>query len=100
MSVKRKQVASGKAVTFTPVSGVQWQFGLPGSNFNYAAAVGDGLRSSVVVPLLCWLMRSVPEPPIVVEQLQHNEWIVDPKHGLRSEERRVGKECRSRVWED
>lgn len=71
-----------KAVTFAPANAVQWQFGLPGTNFNYAKEVGDGLRSSVIVPLLTWLMRAVPEPPIIVEQLEGDQWAQDPKHPL------------------
>lgn len=77
----KRRPGSRKAVTFTPQN-VQWQFGLPGTNFNYAKEVGDGLKSSVIVPLLCWLMRAVPEPPIVVEQLTAEQWIINPQHKL------------------
>ena len=83
--MKRKHLArrtGAKAVTFAPASAVQWQFGLPGTNFNFAKEVGDGLKSSVIVPLLTWLMRAVPKPQLIVEQLEDGQWVADPKHGL------------------
>jgi hypothetical protein len=42
--------------------------------FDYAAAVGDGLDSSVVSAALCWIMRTFPEAPAVVQRLQDEQW--------------------------
>ena len=63
-----------KAVTFAPAN-VSWNFQVPsGTKFNYAAEVGNGLGSSLLVSLLCWLMRSFPESPTVVERRIEEQW--------------------------
>lgn len=38
-------------------------FMVPRSNYDYAAAVGDGTRSSTVMAPLLWMMRAFPEAP-------------------------------------
>jgi phage portal protein BeeE len=64
-----------KGVTFTPAlnSGV-WEFMPAGTKFNYAKEVGNGLGSSVLVSLLCWLMRTFPEAPAIVERRDQEQW--------------------------
>lgn len=64
------------------IGGVSWQFGLPGTSFNYAKEVGDGLKSGVVVAALNWIMRAFPEAPCVVERLTKEVWEIDQGHPL------------------
>ena len=83
---KGRATDGAKALTFTPAlsTGV-WNFhGPAGTQFNYAAEVGDGLGSSVLVSLLCWLMRSFPEAPAVVEKRDNKQWrqVTDPPHDM------------------
>lgn len=51
-------------------------------DFNYASAVGDGLNSSVVAPAICWVMRTFPEAPAVVQKLEKEQWRNQRKHTL------------------
>lgn len=60
-------------------SAVQWTFwpysdGLNQRDFDYGQAVGDGLDSSLVSPVLCWKMRTFPEAPAVVQELEDEQW--------------------------
>lgn len=52
------------------------------NDFNYAAVVGDGLDSSVVSPALCWVMRTFPEAPAIVQKLEKEQWVNQRKHPL------------------
>jgi len=61
---------------------VSWEFSLPGSAFNFAREVGDGLRSGVVVAALNWLMRAFPEAPCVVERRKDDVWQLQLGHAL------------------
>lgn len=81
-AVARRDVGS-KAVTFYPM-GVTWNFKPAGTKFNYQAEVGNGLGSSVLVALLCWLMRTFPEAPCIVEKREEGQWrqIEDPAHDM------------------
>ncbi len=81
MKVKRRRAVGSKGLTFTPAA-VAWEFGLPGTSFNYAAEVKDGLRSSVVVAVLNWKMRAFPEAPVVVERRENEQWRTVSDHGL------------------
>jgi HK97 family phage portal protein len=80
---RRKSVQT-KALTFMPaVSG--WEFfngKLPGSDINYAEAVKNGMHSSVVTSALCWMMRTFPEAPIVVQRLKEEKWEVQAQHDM------------------
>lgn len=73
--------AGAKALAFDP-AGVSWDFVLPGTGFNYAREVGDGLKSSVVVAALNWIMRAFPEAPAVTEKYDNEQWRVVPNHDL------------------
>jgi phage portal protein BeeE len=70
-----------KGVTFAP-AGASWSFVPAGTKFNYAAEVGSGLGSSVLVSLLCWLMRTFPEAPAVVERREQEQWRMVWNHGM------------------
>jgi len=77
----RRDVGS-KAVSFTPAN-VSWNFHVPaGTKFNYSSEVGSGLGSSVLVSLLCWLMRTFPESPVVVEKRDDNQWKPQFAHDM------------------
>lgn len=43
-----------------------WQWLLPGTKFDYASKVGEGLDSSVLVGVLLWIMRRFGEAAMVV----------------------------------
>jgi HK97 family phage portal protein len=58
---------------------------LPGTSFNYKAEVGDGLSSGVITAALCWIMRSFPEAPCIVESRSAAKdalWEVETGHPL------------------
>jgi phage portal protein BeeE len=65
--------SAAKAAFFTP-AGITWNYVPAGTKFNYTAEVGNGLGSSVLVALLCWLMRTFPEAPAVVEKRLEEQW--------------------------
>ena len=51
-----------------------WRY-VPNTRVNYAARVGDGLQSNVVMAVLLWIMRTFPEAPIGVQkegEIDHN----------------------------
>ena len=72
--------AQSKALTFTPQNAV-WQF-WPGSNVNFAQEVNNGMQSSVVTSALCWMMRTFPEAPVVVERQKEEKWELMFRHPL------------------
>lgn len=80
---RRKSVQT-KALTFTPaVSG--WEFfngKLPGSDIDYGKEVRNGMHSSVVTSALCWMMRTFPEAPIVVQRLKEEKWEIQAQHDM------------------
>lgn len=79
---RARRDTGAKAVTFSPAN-VTWNFHAPGSTkFNYAAEVGNGLGSSVLVSLLCWLMRTFPESPAVVEKRDADQWKLQWGHQM------------------
>lgn len=56
---------------------------LPASTRNYAAAVGDGLGSSVLAGPLNFIMRTFPEaPPLVQKRGPDGLWEAEPGHEL------------------
>lgn len=71
--------ARSKALAFSP--GVSWEWGLPGTKFDYNNEVKDGLKSSVVVAALNWVMRAFPEASAVVERREDEQWrqVLDHK---------------------
>lgn len=69
----RTRSVQSKALTFGGPA-VTWQWGLPGTTFDYAGEVKDGLKSSVVVAALNWIMRAFPEAPAVVEKREAEQW--------------------------
>jgi len=80
----RKAVArrrtSAKALEFTPQNAV-YEF-LPNSKINYAQEVANGMRSSVVTSALCWVMRTFPEAPLVVQRNAEQRWETQHGHAL------------------
>ncbi len=70
-----------------PSGTAEWQF-WPASELvtdatdrlDYAAAVGDGLGSSVISAALCWLMRTFPEAPAVLQRLEQDQWRTVRRH--------------------
>lgn len=64
-----------KAFTFTPLNAAVDRGGLlPRTNFDYAAAVSNGLNSNVVMAPVQWLMRTFPEAELVVEAKKDGRW--------------------------
>jgi hypothetical protein len=56
---------------------------VPQTKIDYAAQVGDGLRSSVLMAPLNWMMRTFPEAPAVVEKLgRDKQWQELSPHPL------------------
>ncbi|MGH7393733.1 MAG: phage portal protein, partial [Candidatus Rokuibacteriota bacterium] len=56
--------------------------GLPRTRYNYAADLGDGLGSSVLMGVVQWGMRTFPEAPLVVRQQQGTTLEIRPGHPL------------------
>lgn len=54
----------------------------PASQHNYAAEVGDGLKSSVLAAPLNFLLRTTPEAPPIVERFRGGLWQEAPEHDL------------------
>lgn len=50
-----------------------WSWLLPRTSYNYARDVGDGLRSSVLVAVLFWIMRRFAEAKLVIERDEETE---------------------------
>jgi HK97 family phage portal protein len=73
-----------KAVTFTPqfLAGDFLGRQIPGSNVNFAHEVQNGMNSSVVTSALCWMMRTFPEAPVIVQRLKEEKWELVPRHPL------------------
>jgi HK97 family phage portal protein len=62
-------------------SGVLFTTGqLPTTKIDYAREVGDGLGSSVLVPVLNWIARNFTQAPVMVERLVKDQWTPDPEH--------------------
>jgi HK97 family phage portal protein len=57
---------------------------MPGSEFDYARAVGDGSGSSTVMATVLWIARTFPEAPAALWQLQGDgtEEMAPPDHPL------------------
>lgn len=93
----RRDVATDtKALMFTPQNA--WQFPmLPGTNIDYAGEVRNGMQSSVVTSALCWMMRTFPEAPVIVERMTEERWEKLPRHGLSELLRRPNPEYGGRV---
>lgn len=94
-AVPARRTAS-KAVTFAP-AGVSWSFVPAGTKFNYASEVGNGLGSSVLVSLLCWLMRTFPEAPAVVERREQEQWRMIWNHDMAAKIRQPNEYYSGRV---
>jgi phage portal protein BeeE len=89
---------SAKAVTFTPApAGVSWSFVPAGTKFRYDTEVGNGLGSSVLVALLCWLMRTFPESPAIVERREQEQWRSMWNHDMAKLIRRPNEYYTGRV---
>ena len=52
------------------------------TSYNYAADVGDGLASSVVMPVIQWIMRSFPEAPVILQRRVKSEYETVEDHPL------------------
>src|SRR4051812_48508930 len=55
---------------------------LPDTKLDYEKEVGDGLRSSVLMAPLNFIMRTFPEAPAIVERRTGEQWTIDSKHPL------------------
>ncbi len=56
---------------------------LPATKINYAAKVGDGLRSSVLAAPFNWIARNFPQAVPVVDEVEENEqWERVPRHPM------------------
>lgn len=55
---------------------------MPATNIDFKKEVGDGSGSSVLAAPLNWLMRTFPEAPPMVEQLNKEEWEEIQQHSL------------------
>lgn len=84
MALSDMRVGVAKAVTFTPqfLAGDFLGRGLPGSDVNFAKEVQNGMNSSVVTSALCWMMRTFPEAPVIVQRLKEDKWEPVPRHAL------------------
>jgi HK97 family phage portal protein len=58
------------------------QFFNSGRDINFLSEVGSGFDSSVIMIPIQWIMRSFPEPPLVVDQRGEEDWEVDVNHPL------------------
>lgn len=90
-----------KGVTFTPATAAfEFPFGAPrapGSNLDYATEVRNGMYSSVVTSALCWVMRTFPEAPVVVQRREEQRWETVEPHDLTRLLRRPNKQYGGRV---
>ncbi|MFQ5705542.1 MAG: phage portal protein [Gemmatimonadales bacterium] len=57
---------------------------LPATNLDYEKEVGNGLGSSVLMAPLNWIMRTFPEAPPIIEELEGEEWKTVTRHPLGS----------------
>jgi hypothetical protein len=93
--------AEAKGVMFTPaLAGFEFPFGAPrapGSNVDYATEVRNGMYSSVITSALCWMMRTFPEAPLVVQRSIEERWENVAGHDLAKLIRRPNKQYGGRV---
>jgi HK97 family phage portal protein len=90
-----------KGVTFAPAN-LATEFGLaslrtPGTDVNYASEVKNGMHSSVVTSALCWIMRTFPEAPLVVQRSVEERWETVAQHDMAKLIRRPNKQYGGRV---
>jgi phage portal protein BeeE len=90
-----------KALLFTPQTAA-FEFGFggpraPGSNLDYASEVKNGMHSSVVTSALCWVMRTFPEAPLVVQRSVEERWETVAQHEIAKLIRRPNKSYGGRV---
>jgi len=60
-----------------------WQWLLPRTSYNYARDVGDGLRSSVLVAVLFWVMRRFAEADMIIkvdDEVERDHALLDLWH--------------------
>lgn len=90
-----------KGVLFTPqTAAVEFPFGAPrapGTNVDYATEVKNGLYSSVITSALCWVMRTFPEAPVIVQQRVEKRWEEVDQHDLTKLLRRPNPEYGGKV---
>jgi phage portal protein BeeE len=89
-----------KGVTFIPTTAaINFPFGptYPGSSVNYAGEVNNGMQSSVVTSALCWMMRTFPEAPLVVQKSVDERYESIAQHELTKLVRRPNAEYGGRV---
>lgn len=70
---------------FIPTRGTIWYApsgGLARTSYSYATDVGDGLGSSVIMPVIQFMQRAFPEAPLVVRQRVEDELEIVPQHPL------------------
>lgn len=89
-----------KGLTFIPASAAfEFPFGsrLPLSGVNFAGEVSNGMSSSVVTSALCWMMRTFPEAPVVVQRSVAERWETIAQHDLTKLIRRPNPEYGGRI---
>jgi HK97 family phage portal protein len=89
-----------KGLQFIPASAAyEFPFGSrsPLSGVNYAAEVRNGMYSSVVTSALCWMMRTFPEAPVVVQRSKDERWENVVPHELTKLLRRPNPEYGGRI---
>lgn len=66
-----------------PSSGmVMFDQRLPATKHDWAADVGDGMKSSVLAAPLNFILRTAPEAPPIVEKRRSGQWNESPEHRL------------------
>lgn len=87
----RKPSPMGSMVHAGGSSSVSWIFSdvlgtasdkLPGSKVDFAAKVGDGMGSSVLMAAINFILRTFPEAPPIVERRTKDQWGEDQDHPL------------------
>jgi phage portal protein BeeE len=67
---------------FFPRMAGSWFVGLPRTTYDYERDVGTGARSSVVMGVVQWMMRSFPEAPMVVQTREDDDVEIVSEHPL------------------
>src|ERR1051325_4254774 len=78
---------------YEPIWGFVYDRTVIHSKGDRAAVPLQGLSQPRIEPEVCFKLKRAPRSAELQELLECLEWV---GHSIRSEERRVGKECRSR----
>lgn len=69
-------------MVFAQVNALSSLFRLPRTRINYAAEVGTGLDTSVVMNPVNWIQRTFPEAPVIVERRRNGMWELVEEHAM------------------